>query len=151
MTAKLLWEIPFSLLVILYMHHVNTIQLVTYVAVQFDCSRDFDAFDLRMRLPAVVSKLYKAINRKGGVTYIHCTAGLGRAPAVAVCLMSSFFLEQICPLVVCLFFCHVFLSLTTLSLVRSWLNVMDWLTAHCAILLTDYQLFGFFLPAKRTR
>ncbi|WVY97682.1 hypothetical protein V8G54_029833 [Vigna mungo] len=45
--------------------------------------RDFDAFDLRMRLPAVVSKLYKAINSNGGVTYIHCTAGLGRAPAVA--------------------------------------------------------------------
>lgn len=48
-------------------------------------SRDFDAFDLRLRLPAVVSKLYKAIYRNGGVTYIHCTAGLGRAPAVAVC------------------------------------------------------------------
>ncbi|CAN1238705.1 Phosphoglucan phosphatase DSP4, amyloplastic [Linum grandiflorum] len=43
--------------------------------------RDFDAFDLRIRLPAVVSKLYKAINRNGGVAYIHCTAGLGRAPA----------------------------------------------------------------------
>lgn len=37
-----------------------------------------------MQLPAVVSKLYKAINRNGGVTYVHCTAGLGRAPAVAV-------------------------------------------------------------------
>ncbi|XP_021890581.1 phosphoglucan phosphatase DSP4, amyloplastic isoform X1 [Carica papaya] len=49
--------------------------------------RDFDAFDLRMRLPAVVSKLYKAIKRNGGVTYIHCTAGLGRAPAVAVAYM----------------------------------------------------------------
>ncbi|WOL09848.1 hypothetical protein Cni_G18601 [Canna indica] len=49
--------------------------------------RDFDAFDLRMRLPAVVSKLYKAINLNGGVTYIHCTAGLGRAPAVALAYM----------------------------------------------------------------
>ncbi|VFQ62667.1 unnamed protein product [Cuscuta campestris] len=49
--------------------------------------RDFDAFDLRMRLPAVVSKLHKAINRNGGITYIHCTAGLGRAPAVAVAYM----------------------------------------------------------------
>ncbi|URE31408.1 Dual specificity phosphatase, catalytic domain [Musa troglodytarum] len=48
---------------------------------------DFDAFDLRMRLPAVVSKLYKAINRNGGVTYVHCTAGLGRAPAVALAYM----------------------------------------------------------------
>nr|CAD1835156.1 unnamed protein product [Ananas comosus var. bracteatus] len=49
--------------------------------------RDFDAFDLRMRLPAVVSKLHKVVNRNGGVTYIHCTAGLGRAPAVALAYM----------------------------------------------------------------
>ncbi|PSR98055.1 Phosphoglucan phosphatase DSP4 [Actinidia chinensis var. chinensis] len=49
--------------------------------------RDFDAFDLRMRLPAVVSKLHKAINQNGGVTYVHCTAGLGRAPAVALTYM----------------------------------------------------------------
>ncbi|KAG6389785.1 hypothetical protein SASPL_151259 [Salvia splendens] len=44
---------------------------------------DFDAFDLRFRLPAVVSKLHKAVTRNGGVAYIHCTAGLGRAPATA--------------------------------------------------------------------
>nr|XP_010918600.1 phosphoglucan phosphatase DSP4, amyloplastic isoform X2 [Elaeis guineensis] len=49
--------------------------------------RDFDAFDLRIRLPAVVSKLHKAINCNGGVTYVHCTAGLGRAPAVALAYM----------------------------------------------------------------
>ncbi|KAG2555374.1 hypothetical protein PVAP13_9KG557200 [Panicum virgatum] len=49
--------------------------------------RDFDAFDLRLRLPAVVSKLHKLVNRNGGVTYIHCTAGLGRAPAVALAYM----------------------------------------------------------------
>ncbi|CAA3010173.1 phosphoglucan phosphatase DSP4, amyloplastic [Olea europaea subsp. europaea] len=49
--------------------------------------RDFDAFDLRMRFPAVVSKLHKAINRNGGVTYVHCTAGLGRAPAVVLAYM----------------------------------------------------------------
>ncbi|XP_061353421.1 phosphoglucan phosphatase DSP4, amyloplastic [Gastrolobium bilobum] len=49
--------------------------------------RDFDAYDLRMRLPAVVRKLYKAINSNGGVTYVHCTAGLGRAPAVALAYM----------------------------------------------------------------
>ncbi|KAI3840821.1 hypothetical protein MKW92_034807 [Papaver armeniacum] len=48
---------------------------------------DFDAFDLRMRLPAVVNVLYKAIKSNGGVTYIHCTAGLGRAPAVALAYM----------------------------------------------------------------
>ncbi|KAL6847570.1 hypothetical protein ACP4OV_022596 [Aristida adscensionis] len=49
--------------------------------------RDFDAFDLRLRLPAVVSKLHKLISHNGGVTYIHCTAGLGRAPAVALSYM----------------------------------------------------------------
>ncbi|XP_044462724.1 phosphoglucan phosphatase DSP4, amyloplastic isoform X2 [Mangifera indica] len=49
--------------------------------------RDFDSFDLRMRLPAVVGKLYKAIKRNGGVTYVHCTAGLGRAPAVMLAYM----------------------------------------------------------------
>ncbi|KAL3323743.1 hypothetical protein AABB24_038083 [Solanum stoloniferum] len=49
--------------------------------------RDFDAFDLRLRLPAVISILNNAINRNGGVTYIHCTAGLGRAPAVALTYM----------------------------------------------------------------
>lgn len=49
--------------------------------------RDFDAFDLRMRLPGVVSELHKAINLNGGVTYIHCTAGLGRAPAVTLAYM----------------------------------------------------------------
>ncbi|KAL6645381.1 hypothetical protein ACP70R_016989 [Stipagrostis hirtigluma subsp. patula] len=49
--------------------------------------RDFDAFDLRLRLPAVVSKLYKLVKDNGGVTYIHCTAGLGRAPAVALSYM----------------------------------------------------------------
>ncbi|KAG6765151.1 hypothetical protein POTOM_029169 [Populus tomentosa] len=51
---------------------------------------DFDAFDLRKRIPAVISKLYKAINRNGGVAYIHCTAGLGRAPAVAMAYMFWF-------------------------------------------------------------
>ncbi|KAL5569495.1 hypothetical protein UlMin_026070 [Ulmus minor] len=49
--------------------------------------RDFDAHDLRLRQPAVLSKLYKAVNRNGGVTYVHCTAGLGRAPAVALAYM----------------------------------------------------------------
>ncbi|KAJ6836687.1 phosphoglucan phosphatase DSP4, amyloplastic isoform X2 [Iris pallida] len=49
--------------------------------------RDFDAFDLRMRLPMVVSQLHKAVNKNGGVTYVHCTAGLGRAPATALAYM----------------------------------------------------------------
>ncbi|XP_042395298.1 phosphoglucan phosphatase DSP4, amyloplastic-like isoform X2 [Zingiber officinale] len=49
--------------------------------------RDFDAFDLRIRLPAVVSKLYNSIKRNRGVTYVHCTAGLGRAPSVMLAYM----------------------------------------------------------------
>ncbi|XP_020572379.1 phosphoglucan phosphatase DSP4, amyloplastic [Phalaenopsis equestris] len=49
--------------------------------------RDFDGFDLRMRLPTVVSRLHKAIKNNGGVTYVHCTAGLGRAPAVTLAYM----------------------------------------------------------------
>ncbi|KAJ3681897.1 hypothetical protein LUZ60_014470 [Juncus effusus] len=49
--------------------------------------RDFDAFDLRVRLPLVVSKLHKLVKKNGGVTYIHCTAGMGRAPATAVAYM----------------------------------------------------------------
>lgn len=49
--------------------------------------RDFDKHDLRLRLPAVLGELYKAISRNGGVTYIHCTAGTGRAPAVALTYM----------------------------------------------------------------
>lgn len=49
--------------------------------------RDFDGYDLRIRLPAVVSTLFKAVNRNGGITYIHCTAGLGRAPATALAYM----------------------------------------------------------------
>ncbi|MCO5579773.1 hypothetical protein L7F22_033635 [Adiantum nelumboides] len=49
--------------------------------------RDFDPFDLRQRLPAVVAVLNKAVQRNKGITYIHCTAGLGRAPAVALAYM----------------------------------------------------------------
>jgi protein-tyrosine phosphatase len=57
----------------------------------FNYTRDFDAFDLRLRLPAVISKLHKLVNHNGGVTYIHCTAGLGRAPAVTVGFHGLFF------------------------------------------------------------
>ncbi|MCO5584808.1 hypothetical protein L7F22_038740 [Adiantum nelumboides] len=49
--------------------------------------RDFDPFDLRKRLPAVIATLYKAVQRNKGITYIHCTAGLGRAPAIALAYM----------------------------------------------------------------
>ncbi|CAI5499128.1 unnamed protein product [Closterium sp. Naga37s-1] len=45
--------------------------------------RDFDPFDLRMQLPRAVAALHKAV-MECGTAYVHCTAGLGRAPAVAV-------------------------------------------------------------------
>ncbi|MCH88985.1 phosphoglucan phosphatase DSP4 chloroplastic-like, partial [Trifolium medium] len=62
---------------------VCNVTLHTQFQIAYCPDGDFDSFDLRKRLPAVISKLYKAIKSNGGVTYIHCTAGLGRAPAVA--------------------------------------------------------------------
>lgn len=50
--------------------------------------RDFDPYDLRMRLPVAVAQLNKAIEAHQGKTaYVHCTAGLGRAPGVALAYM----------------------------------------------------------------
>jgi protein-tyrosine phosphatase len=49
--------------------------------------RDFDPYDLRLRLPVVVATLYKAAKKNGRISYVHCTAGLGRAPAVALAYM----------------------------------------------------------------
>ena len=37
--------------------------------------RDFDPFDLRMKLPKAVSKLAGAHDPRTGIAYIHCTAG----------------------------------------------------------------------------
>ncbi|KAF8397780.1 hypothetical protein HHK36_016702 [Tetracentron sinense] len=82
--------------------------------------RDFDSFDLRMRLPAAVSKLYKAINRNGGITYIHCTAGLGRAPSVARLLLQL----------------HLFASAFASQVQRS--------TLHCQWGLYELQLAYMF-------
>lgn len=48
--------------------------------------RDFDPFSLRVEVPQAVAKLHSSM-RKGGVGYVHCTAGLGRAPAVALAYM----------------------------------------------------------------
>ncbi|GLC68762.1 hypothetical protein PLESTF_000734000 [Pleodorina starrii] len=49
--------------------------------------RDFDPFDLRRKLPKAVSRLAREHNPASGTVYIHCTAGLGRAPAVALAYM----------------------------------------------------------------
>jgi hypothetical protein len=37
--------------------------------------RDFDPFDLRMKLPKAASKLARAHDPRTGIAYIHCTAG----------------------------------------------------------------------------
>jgi len=49
---------------------------------------DFDPYDLRRKLPNAVSKLAQEHNPRTGVIYIHCTAGMGRAPATALAYMN---------------------------------------------------------------
>ncbi|KAF5840147.1 protein-tyrosine phosphatase-like protein [Dunaliella salina] len=49
---------------------------------------DFDPYDLRRKLPSAVSKLAQEHNPRTGVVYIHCTAGMGRAPATALAYMN---------------------------------------------------------------
>lgn len=49
--------------------------------------RDFDPFSLRRRLPGAVALLSQQAAARGGTSYIHCTAGLGRAPATALAYM----------------------------------------------------------------
>eukprot|EP00884_Botryococcus_braunii_P007724 jgi/Botrbrau1/16953/Bobra.49_2s0017.1 len=45
--------------------------------------RDFDPFDLRMRLAGAVALVKRELDA-GRKIYIHCTAGMGRAPATAL-------------------------------------------------------------------
>lgn len=45
--------------------------------------RDFDVADIRRRLPAAVSMLADMISN-GHRVYVHCTAGMGRAPVVVL-------------------------------------------------------------------
>jgi protein-tyrosine phosphatase len=51
---------------------------------------DFDPDSLRSQLPKSVSALEWAISQCKGRVYVHCTAGLGRAPAVATAYMFWF-------------------------------------------------------------
>lgn len=51
---------------------------------------DFDPDSLRTQLPKAVSALEWAISQGNGRVYVHCTAGLGRAPAVAIAYMFWF-------------------------------------------------------------
>jgi hypothetical protein len=50
--------------------------------------RDFDPYDLRMKLPKAIARLAKEHDPSKGTAYIHCTAGMGRAPATAVAYMA---------------------------------------------------------------
>jgi protein-tyrosine phosphatase len=64
---------------------VDEIDGITHYRCQI---RDFDPYDLRMRLPVAVAQLHRAIEKhKSTTAYIHCTAGLGRAPGVALAYM----------------------------------------------------------------
>ncbi|WOK96705.1 hypothetical protein Cni_G05412 [Canna indica] len=51
---------------------------------------DFDPESLRIQLPKSVSSLEWAISEGKGRVYVHCTAGLGRAPAVAIAYLFWF-------------------------------------------------------------
>lgn len=53
-------------------------------------ARDFDPDSLRNELPRAVALLEWAISEGKGRVYVHCTAGLGRAPAVAIAYMFWF-------------------------------------------------------------
>ncbi|XP_021713657.1 phosphoglucan phosphatase LSF2, chloroplastic-like [Chenopodium quinoa] len=53
-------------------------------------AKDFDPDSLRTMLPRAVSSLEWAISEGKGRVYVHCTAGLGRAPAVAITYMFWF-------------------------------------------------------------
>lgn len=52
-------------------------------------ARDFDPHSLRKTLPSAVSSVHHALASEGRV-YVHCTAGLGRAPAVCIAYMFWF-------------------------------------------------------------
>jgi protein-tyrosine phosphatase len=49
--------------------------------------RDFDPEDLEEKLPACIRELHDLLS-SGHVVYLHCTAGSGRAPTVAIAYLS---------------------------------------------------------------
>lgn len=49
--------------------------------------RDFDPFSLRQNLPEAVRVVARAFAQGRGKFYIHCTAGMGRAPALVLAYM----------------------------------------------------------------
>ncbi|GLC45903.1 hypothetical protein PLESTM_001799700 [Pleodorina starrii] len=57
-------------------------------------ARDFDPHSLRRTIPGAVHTLAQALNSNGRV-YVHCTAGLGRAPAVCIAYLYWFTSRQL--------------------------------------------------------
>ncbi|KAF8081136.1 hypothetical protein N665_0903s0017 [Sinapis alba] len=53
-------------------------------------AKDFDPLSLRSQLAKAVSSLEWAVSEGKGRVYVHCTAGLGRAPAVSIAYMYWF-------------------------------------------------------------
>ncbi|XP_051143051.1 phosphoglucan phosphatase LSF2, chloroplastic [Andrographis paniculata] len=53
-------------------------------------AKDFDPDSLRSMLPGAVASVEWAMSEGNGRVYVHCTAGLGRAPAVAIAYMFWF-------------------------------------------------------------
>ncbi|KAG1676087.1 hypothetical protein FOA52_014953 [Chlamydomonas sp. UWO 241] len=53
-------------------------------------ARDFDPNSLRKTLPSAVCSVHHALKEGRGRVYVHCTAGLGRAPAVCIAHMYWF-------------------------------------------------------------
>ncbi|KXZ52979.1 hypothetical protein GPECTOR_8g350 [Gonium pectorale] len=52
-------------------------------------AKDFDPHSLRKTIPGAIHTLTQALN-SGGRVYVHCTAGLGRAPAVCIAYLYWF-------------------------------------------------------------
>nr|GMC65692.1 phosphoglucan phosphatase LSF2, chloroplastic [Ipomoea batatas] len=72
-----------------YEYH-HDLEFVVLSAKLFGEAKDFDPDSLRSGLPKSVSLLEWAISEEKGRVYVHCTAGLGRAPAVAIAYMFWF-------------------------------------------------------------
>eukprot|EP00798_Chlamydomonas_sp_ICE-L_P005012 gene5012-34797_t len=58
-------------------YHHHGVKLIRHPA------KDFDPHSLRKTLPAATQAVHEHL-KEGGRVYVHCTAGLGRAPAVCI-------------------------------------------------------------------
>ncbi|KAK6929551.1 Dual specificity phosphatase, catalytic domain [Dillenia turbinata] len=79
--AKLSW---------FYSGQTETLHRSRYKDMLEKLAKDFDPDSLRSGLPKAVSSLEWALSEGNAKVYVHCTAGLGRAPAVAIAYMFWF-------------------------------------------------------------